>query len=97
MTYFLLSAPFVVVAGLLWWRARHRMAHQPAVTGLVIAALTVLTVIFDNLMIAVGLVGYAGEHNSGITIGLMPVEDLTYPLVAALVVTGFWPWKGTRR
>ena len=43
-----------------------------------------LTVIFDNLMIAVDLYRYPAENLSGITIGLVPLEDLSYPLAVCL-------------
>ena len=46
----------------------------------------VLTVIFDNLMIAVDLYRYPVENFSGLRLGLMPLEDLSYPLAVCLVL-----------
>jgi lycopene cyclase domain-containing protein len=48
--------------------------------------LLVLTAIFDNVMIAVGLIAYPEVHLSGLRIGLAPLEDFSYPLCAAFLV-----------
>ena len=44
-----------------------------------------LTVLFDNLMCAVGLFGYEATTRSGIALGLAPIEDLLYAAAFALV------------
>ena len=97
MTYLAISAPFLLAAAAVWWINRHACRHQVAVTTVVLVALLTLTTIFDNLMIRAGLVGYSEHANSGIAIGVMPIEDLTYPVAAALIVTALWRGKGTRR
>lgn len=87
MTYGALALPFVglsvvvlVLAALLrrpdrrWWLA----------TAATLVALLVLTIVFDNLMIAADLFRYDDEHTSGLTVGLAPVEDLAWPVAAAL-------------
>ena len=95
---FLLIASALLVAGLArsgrgralvrtWWRA--------AVLAAVV--LCVLTIVFDNVMIAVGLFAYGWEHMSGLRIGLMPVEDLTYPLAALIGLPGVWLLLEPRR
>jgi len=50
----------------------------------------VLTAAFDNLMIASGLFAYSAEHRSGIAIGLAPIEDFAYPIVAVLLLPAVW-------
>ena len=45
--------------------------------------LGVLTVIFDNLMIAADLFRFDEAQLSGIRIGLAPLEDLAWPVAAA--------------
>jgi lycopene cyclase domain-containing protein len=87
MTYAGLAVPFLalaaavlVVAALVrrpdrgWWVA----------TGITLLALLVLTVVFDNLMIAVDLFRYQDDQVSGVAVGLAPVEDLAWPVAAAL-------------
>ena len=99
MTYLLLSLAFLAVAVVVltiaasstsapdrtallrhWW---------PGVlsTGLVVF---VLTAIFDNLMIAVGVMTYSRSDISGVRLGLMPVEDFAYPLAALLLLPALW-------
>jgi lycopene cyclase domain-containing protein len=93
MTYAGLAVPFLTVAvtalvvgaavqrpDATWWRA----------TGLTLVALLVLTIVFDNLMIAVDLFRYDSEQTSGLTVGLAPVEDLAWPVAAALGLPGLW-------
>lgn len=50
------------------------------------AVLIVLTAVFDNVMIGIGLFHYPEEHLSGLRIGLAPIEDFSYPLAAAYLV-----------
>ena len=54
------------------------------------AALLALTAVFDNVMIAVGLFGYAPEALTGLTLGLAPIEDFAYPLAAAVLLPALW-------
>lgn len=93
MTYLLLSVPFLVAAVVLWAVRAKRYRHQGAVTGTVMAVLLILTVVFDNLMVAAGLVGYDDSNNLGIFLGRIPIEDLFYSVFVVLVVTAFWPKK----
>ncbi|OFL68014.1 lycopene cyclase domain-containing protein [Brevibacterium sp. HMSC063G07] len=88
MTYTLLNACFLIPAALLAWGARKRIPTRPWL--LTAAVLIVLTIIFDNLMIGVGLFYYSPETSSGITIGLMPIEDLSYTVFAVLVLPALW-------
>lgn len=93
MTYALLAA--LVVAGSLavavvasavrglgarWW----------ATVGLTAAVLVVLTVVFDSLMIAADLFRYGDDALLGATVWLTPVEDLAWPVVAALLLPSLW-------
>lgn len=59
--------------------------------GIVLAVVLILTIIFDNLMIAYGNVDYGEDHNLGIYLGLVPIEDLFYPIFAGLIITALWP------
>lgn len=95
MTYLLLCLGLLAVAVAVRLagevRARARGSRIPLCpTLLAIAALVVLTIIFDNLMIASGLFAYADERITGIRIGLAPVEDLSYPIALAILLPGVW-------
>lgn len=50
----------------------------------------VLTAIFDNLIIASGIVAYDPTKISGIFIGLAPIEDFAYTIAAVLIVPSVW-------
>ncbi|MEN2737307.1 lycopene cyclase domain-containing protein [Microbacterium sp. X-17] len=96
-TYPLLSAVFLaiaaaaLVAGLVRAPDRARLVARwwvPAVvTGVLLVA---LTAVFDNLMIAAGLMTYAASAISGAHLGLVPVEDLAYPIAGLLLLPGLW-------
>ena len=95
MSYLLLVAGLLLVAvalrlagGAAARRRGHRIPLRPTV--LAGAALVVLTLVFDNLMIAAGLFTYADAHISGVRIGLVPLEDLSYPLALAIALPGVW-------
>ncbi|MGO1770784.1 MAG: lycopene cyclase domain-containing protein [Microbacterium sp.] len=103
MTYLLLSLPFVGAALVVFaaglacasrrWSARRLLAAWAATA----TALVVLTVVFDNVMIAAGLFDYGREVISGARIVLVPVEDLLYPLAASLLLSGAWELLGGTR
>ncbi len=67
-----------------WWLAT-------AVTG---AALMVLTAVFDTVMIRADLFRYDASALIGLRIGLTPVEDLAWPLVAAVLLPALWELLG---
>jgi lycopene cyclase domain-containing protein len=87
MTYASLALPFLVAAATLlavavllrrppatWWLA----------TAATLLALLVLTVVFDNVMIAAGLFRFDDAQLAGVHLGRAPVEDLAWPTAAAL-------------
>ncbi|MDQ1083842.1 MULTISPECIES: lycopene cyclase domain-containing protein [Microbacterium] len=88
MTYPLIVLPFVVVtaAVTLATLRRPRFRERMASSGLLALVLVGLTLVFDNLMIAVDLFSYPEEHLSGLRLGLAPIEDFAYPLCAAFLV-----------
>lgn len=94
MTYLLMSLPFVAIAaavfagGVARATRRRTLARFLRASGLTAAALIVLTIVFDNAMIAAGLFTFGDAHTIGANIGLMPVEDLLYPLVGTLLLCG---------
>lgn len=54
------------------------------------AALVLLTAVFDNVMIAVGLFEYADSVISGLRLGLAPIEDFAYPVAAVILLPSLW-------
>lgn len=89
MSYLALAGWFLVipavVAALATWR-RGLGRRWWAATGLTVAVLVVLTVVFDSLMIAADLFRYNEELLTGWRVGLAPVEDLVWPVAAGLLL-----------
>ena len=91
MTYAGLALPFVLLAlaALVVAAVRRRPSRSWwLATGVTVLALLVLTVVFDNLMIAADLFRFGDEHLSGARVGRAPVEDLAWPLAAGLGLPG---------
>ena len=84
-----------VVAGTLAYRARvgARWWGQVAIAW---AVLTVLTIVFDSVMIAADLFRFDEDKLTGVTVWLAPVEDLAWPLAAALLLPAVWAWQHAR-
>jgi len=88
VTYTIIVVPFVVLTVLVTLATLRRPAfgQRMAASSISAAVLLVLTAIFDNVMIGVGLIEYPEQHLSGLRIGIAPLEDFSYPLCAAFLV-----------
>lgn len=93
MTYWTLNVIFLSIAVLALavavWRRRLTRRVAIAVVGTTVA-LVLLTAVFDNLMIGVGLFDYSPEGLSGVHVGLAPLEDFAYPIAAAVLLPALW-------
>ena len=58
----------------------------------VLIPMLVLTAIFDNAIIAAGLVTYDVTRISQFYIGLAPIEDFGYTLAVALLIPTIWTY-----
>jgi lycopene cyclase domain-containing protein len=98
MTYWLLNAVFLAVVALVALAAilSRRAPHWRAV-GLVLVGVLVLTAVFDNVMIGVGLVGYDATMISGVFVGVAPLEDFAYAIAAVVGLPSLWTLLGPRR
>jgi lycopene cyclase domain-containing protein len=93
VSYLALNAVFLglavaAAAVALWRRPGARRLAAPA--GIALAGVLVLTAVFDNIMIGVGLVAYDPALISGVFVGIAPVEDFAYPVAAALLLPAVW-------
>jgi len=52
--------------------------------------LLLVTALFDNVMIGIGLVGYDPAKISGAFIGIAPLEDFAYAVAAAVLLPSLW-------
>jgi lycopene cyclase domain-containing protein len=91
MTYWALNAIFlgvvvvVALAAIVTRRAPRWLAVLIAA-----GALLILTALFDNVMIGVGLVGYNRALISGVFVGRAPVEDFAYAVAAVVLLPSVW-------
>ena len=98
MTYWALNAIFLAVvvavgaAALLSRRAPRWLAAL-----LALGILLVFTVVFDNVLIGLGFVGYNRSLISGAFIGLAPLEDFAYTVAAAVLLPSLWTLLSPRR
>ncbi|HWV79443.1 MAG TPA: lycopene cyclase domain-containing protein [Isoptericola sp.] len=100
MTYAGLAAVAVVgalVVALVVARVRRLGARWWVATALAAVVLVALTVVFDSLMIAADLFRYDDAALLGVRLWLTPVEDLAWPLVAALLLPALWALAGDER
>lgn len=92
-TYLMLNLIFLAaVLGVLAWRKLLTFGRAVWVT---LAVLLVTTIVFDSLLIYLGMFTYPTDKILGIRVGLAPIEDLFYALLAGLVVPAIW--KGLDR
>ena len=98
MSYLLLDAVFLAAAmAVAVFAARRGRVPRGLVAASAIALVLVLvlTAVFDNIMIGVGLVAYDPARLTGLRIGLAPIEDFGYPLAAAILLPGLWALFGS--
>ncbi len=88
MTYWGLNAIFLAVILVVGLLALRRL-RWPAI-GLTAAVLLVMTAVFDNIMISVGLVAYNESLISGAFIGVAPLEDFAYAVAAIIGLPSLW-------
>jgi lycopene cyclase domain-containing protein len=98
MTYWGLNAGFLAaVAAVALAAVLSRRAPRWASIGLVLGVVLLMTAVFDNVMIGVGLVGYDPAKISGAFIGIAPLEDFAYAIAAAVLLPSLWTLLGGRR
>ncbi|MFN3865133.1 MAG: lycopene cyclase domain-containing protein [Demequina sp.] len=94
MTYVALSIAVLVVLAVATVPVLKALPRRPLVlTGV---ALLALTVVFDNVIVGVGLVAYDDSLISGVRMPVAPIEDLAYAIGAVLLVPALWVLFGKR-
>ena len=91
MTYWALNAIFLGVVALVAVAAVvTRRAPRWLNVGLTAGVLLVMTAVFDNVMIGIGLVGYNADLISGVFVGIAPLEDFAYAVAAVILLPALW-------
>lgn len=98
MTYWLLNLPFLaVVAVAVVAAVLARRAPRWRAVGLTAIVVLVLTAVFDNVLVGVGIVGYDRDLISGVLIGVAPIEDVAYAIAAIVLLPALWSLLTPRR
>jgi lycopene cyclase domain-containing protein len=95
MTYWALNAIFLAVVAVIAIVAV-ALRRPPRWTAVFVGLgiLLVMTAVFDNVMIGIGLVGYDRSLISGAFIGVAPLEDFAYAIAAAILLPSLWTLIG---
>ncbi len=92
--YFMTGSLLLLILALWVRRISVRRVLPAMVFSLVV--LLGLTGVFDNVMIGSGLFDYGKQTLLGISVGLAPIEDFTYPVSAVLFGPALWWLAGGR-
>ncbi len=88
MTYGDMNLIFLVIAGIATWVIKSRF--RCFTTPIVLLPMLILTAVFDNFIILAGIVDYDTTKLLGIYVGVVPIEDFAYTVVAVLLVPAIW-------
>ena len=98
MTYWALNAIFLaVVAAVAIAAVLTKRPPRWAAVGITLGVVLVMTAVFDNIMIGVGLVGYNETLISGAFVGIAPLEDFAYAVAAVILLPSLWSLLPKRR
>lgn len=86
-TYLIMNLVFLVCIAVLF--AQHLVKPTKA-WWLTLIILLALTAVFDSFIIGAGIVGYDANKILGVYIGLAPVEDFFYAVLAVIIVPALW-------
>ena len=91
MTYLLLNLAFLAFVALVAAAtlAARRTPRWRAI-GLAAIPLVILTAVFDNVLVGVGIVAYDPHRISGLRLGVAPVEDFAYAIAALVLMPCLW-------
>ena len=91
MTYWSLNAFFLAFAAVVAIVAIVAR-RSPSWRGIGLAAIVVLilTAVFDNVLVATGIVGYDPTLISGAKIGVAPLEDFAYAIAGLILLPALW-------
>ena len=87
-TYLILNLVFIAIAILVLSLTKSLNLNQA--TLVTMAIILLMTAVFDSLIIGVGIVAYDENLITGIKIGLAPIEDFFYAVLAVLLVPAVW-------
>jgi len=88
MTYLALNVTFMLIAFVILNLVSRKSPWRAI--GFTMLWMLLVTLVFDNVIIGLDIVGYDETKISGILLGLAPIEDFAYTVVAVLAVGIIW-------
>jgi lycopene cyclase domain-containing protein len=88
MTYLALNVTFMLIAFVILNLVSRKSPWRAI--GFTMLWMLLVTLVFDNVIIGLEIVGYDKTKISGILLGLAPIEDFAYTVVAVLAVSIIW-------
>jgi lycopene cyclase domain-containing protein len=95
LSYLSIALPPVLLAGLVAVLFRKQL--NPSALRLAALLTLFMTLVFDNLIILAGIVGYDEKLISGIKLGVAPIEDFSYTLVGLVMIPLTWELLGRKK
>jgi lycopene cyclase domain-containing protein len=86
-TYLLVNIVFLAIVSII---LRIDLRRPSKIWLLTLGALTILTAVFDSMIISFGMVAYDPTQILGIKFGTAPIEDFFYALLAVILVPTLW-------
>jgi lycopene cyclase domain-containing protein len=86
-TYLTLNILFAAIVLLTLGVRRHKPSRVWLVTFLIIV---ILTALFDSVIVGLSIVSYNHDKIIGIFVGLAPIEDFFYAILACIIVPFLW-------
>ncbi|WP_026552758.1 lycopene cyclase domain-containing protein [Arthrobacter sp. H20] len=93
MTYLVLNIIFFVpiLAMAAWaYRKQRRLLPSRRAVGITLIVLMIATAVFDNVLIAIGIVDYNPDLILGVRLALAPIEDFAYTVGACILLPALW-------
>jgi lycopene cyclase domain-containing protein len=87
-TYLALNIVFMLIAFVILNLVSRKSPWRAI--GFTMLWMLLTTLVFDNVIIALGIVGYDVTKISGFLVGLAPIEDFAYTVVSVMAVAIIW-------
>lgn len=88
MNYLALNVVFMLIAFVILNVSVRKSPWK--IIGWTLLTMVLVTLIFDNVIVALGIVDYDTDKISGLVLGLVPIEDFAYTIVSVLAVSSIW-------
>ena len=94
LSYLMLNLLFAWFAWAFLRRNMRALNLKPVLLSL--AVMLVVSVIFDNVIVGLGIVEYDPVRILGWRLGVAPIEDFGYAIVGAFAIPALWERLGKR-